>query len=38
MVWNRNTFGHVGRKIARLQEKLQGLEGRKSSINVMEEI
>ncbi|XP_075633802.1 uncharacterized protein LOC142606321 [Castanea sativa] len=31
--WNRNTFGHVGRKIERLQEKLQGLEGRKSSSN-----
>nr|POF25393.1 hypothetical protein CFP56_15388 [Quercus suber] len=25
--WNRNTFGHVGRTIARLQEKLQALEG-----------
>ncbi|XP_030936513.1 uncharacterized protein LOC115961727 [Quercus lobata] len=37
-MWNRNTFGHVGKKIAKLQEKLQGLEGRKSSINVMEEI
>ena len=37
-VWNRNTFGHVGKKIARLQEKLQGLEGKKSTNNVMDEI
>ena len=37
-VWNRNTFGHVGKKIAKLQEKLQGLEGKKSTNNVMDEI
>ena len=36
--WNRNTFRHVGRKIVRLQEKLQGLKGRQGNNNVLDEI
>lgn len=36
--WNRNTFRHVGKKIVRLQEKLQGLKGRQGNNNVLDEI
>ena len=36
--WNKTTFGHVGQKIAALQKKLQGLEGRQDGIARMEEI
>ncbi|KAL0011886.1 hypothetical protein SO802_006994 [Lithocarpus litseifolius] len=36
--WNKNTFGHMGHKIAALQEKLQGFEGRKDGIARMGEI
>ena len=36
--WNKNTFGHVGRKISSLQKKLQCLEERRSNNAVMEEV
>ena len=36
--WNKNTFGHVGRKISFLQKELQYLEERRSNNAVMEEI
>ena len=36
--WNKSTFGHVGRRIAALQSKLQWLEGRNRGDVNMDEI
>lgn len=36
--WNKNNFGNVSRKIASLQEKLRGLEGRKENFKFMDVI
>ncbi|XP_075659272.1 uncharacterized protein LOC142629188 [Castanea sativa] len=36
--WNKNTFGHVGRKISTLQKRLQWLEGRRDGGVDMEEV
>lgn len=37
-VWNKNNFGHVGRKVAYLQEQLQRLECQHDALVNMEEI
>ncbi|XP_075633645.1 uncharacterized protein LOC142606131 [Castanea sativa] len=36
--WNKNLFGHVGRKISTLQKRLQWLEGRRDGGVDMEEV
>ena len=36
--WNKNTFGHVGRKISTLQKKLQWWEGRRDGLVNMGEV
>ena len=37
-VWNKVEFGHVGRRIANLQNRLQMLESRQMSSTIQEEI
>ena len=36
--WNNNSFGHVGRKLAALQARLEVLECKRGSVTTMEEI
>ncbi|XP_075675045.1 uncharacterized protein LOC142644284 [Castanea sativa] len=38
LAWNKNTFGHVGKKIAAFQKKLQWLEERRDGQVNMEEV
>ena len=37
-IWNNNNFGHVGRKVAYLQEPLQRLECQNDALVNMEEV
>lgn len=36
--WNKNTFGHVGRKISALQKKLQWTESHTRNLDGMDDI
>lgn len=37
-LWNQNCFGHVGKRIATLQKKLEGLECQNRSPTAMDEL
>ena len=37
-IWNKNNFGHVGRKVAYIQEQLQRLECQNDALVNMEEV